>query len=120
LVIAQSRASDDGAPCVYRQGAVALAQLIVFKRVELLREMVPKMQKFGILVSGTQSGEAELRVAEETARGVGMSVSPQRASEETISKSLFAFAEQRCNAVLVSIPTHSLKVVGRIVQLLGS
>ena len=86
-------------------GVTVFTLVLVEKRLELLRDLVPKGRLFGVLVNPSNvNAESDMRILSETARRLGLDVAILQArTEDEIDRAFAAFAEQhKVAAVLVS------------------
>jgi putative tryptophan/tyrosine transport system substrate-binding protein len=85
-------------------GVTAFTNLVVAKRIELLRELVPKAEAIGILVNpANPNTQSDVEGAETAVHALGLKLSVANASSESAFESAFAkFAQQRIAALLVA------------------
>jgi putative tryptophan/tyrosine transport system substrate-binding protein len=85
-------------------GVTAFTNLLVAKRIELLRELVPKADVIGILVNpANPNGESDVRDAQAAVHALGVKLYIARAnSESEIDAAFVMFAQQHIAALLTS------------------
>jgi ABC-type uncharacterized transport system substrate-binding protein len=86
-------------------GVTIFTLVLAEKRLELLRDLVPKGRLFGVLVNPSNvNAESDMRILSEAGRRLGLDVAVLQArTEDEIDRAFAAFAEQhKVAAVLVN------------------
>jgi putative ABC transport system substrate-binding protein len=86
-------------------GVTSLSTELIAKRVELLRELLPKISRVAVLSDGTPNSLMSVREVETTARSLGIATRPiSVAGPNDLDRALSAAAKERALIVIASPP----------------
>jgi putative ABC transport system substrate-binding protein len=87
------------------------------KRIELLREMVPRATRIAVLTTAEPSARAQIAVAEQTARSLRARLLVVEVKDRRYEEAFVAMADQRAEALFVVASSILNDDRGRIVEL---